>query len=138
MNTVLKIAPSVSFSGDAATRLKTVQVWAYFWKGFAYAKIGSVYYAGIINNVAGATVSNYVSHTAMIAESNRYFNQVLTTLGSITSTTDYNAVLSQLIPAFLQTGNGGVMTPAQWSHNINTMFARNIPATGSAPIVNPN
>lgn len=126
MNTVLATAPNVSFSGDAATKLKTIQAWAYFWKGFAYAKIGSIYYAGIIANTAGATNNNYVSHTAMIAESNRYFNLALTTLASITSTADYNTVLGQLIPAFLQTGNGGIMTPVQWSHNINTMLARNI------------
>ncbi len=126
MNAVLKTANSVKFSGDAVSRLKTIQAWAYWWKGFAYARLGSIYYAGLITDVPGGTNNMYVSHTALIAESNRCFNLAITTLASVTSIPDYTTVLTKLIPAFLQTGNGGVLTPAQWTHNINTMLARNI------------
>lgn len=126
MNTVLQTANTVSFGGDAATRLNTIKAWCYWWKGFAYSRIGSIYYAGLINNTAAATNSNYVAHDAIIAESNRYFNLAVTTLAAITNTTDYNTVLGQLIPVFLQSGNGGIPTPAVWTDNINTMLARNI------------
>lgn len=128
MNTVLQTASTVSFGGDAATRLNTIKAWCYWWKGYAYARIGSVYYAGLINNTAAATSANYVAHDAIVAESNRYFNLAATTLAAITNTTDYTTVLTQLIPAFLQTGNGGVPTVAMWTDNINTMLARNLMA----------
>jgi len=126
MNNVLSLAPGVSFGGDAPSRLKTIQAWAYFWKGFAYSRIGSLYYSGLINNTGNATTNTYVLHDAIIAESNRLLNLSATTLASISSTTDYTTVLTQLIPAFLQTGNGGVPSVTAFTHNINTLLARNI------------
>lgn len=126
MNNVLSIAPTISFGGDASSRLKTLQAWAYFWKGFAYFRIGSLYYAGLIENSANATNNVYVAHSAIISESNRLLNLAATTLGSITSTSDYTTVLSQLIPSFLQTGNGGVPSVTAYTYNINTLLARNI------------
>lgn len=126
MNQVLNIAQSVKFSGDAATRLNTITAWCYWWKAFAYAKIGSIYYAGIINNAINTTNGNYVTSAAMIAESNRYFELAKTTLTGITNTAEYTTVLNQLIPSFTLVGNGGVLTPAMWIDNINTMEARNL------------
>jgi hypothetical protein len=125
-NNLLDLVNTVSFSGDAATKKSTITAWAYWWKGFAYAKIGSLYYSGIINNVTSAINSNYVSHTAIIAESNRCFGVASSILAGISNTTDYNTVLGQLIPAFCQVDHGGVPTPTMWIHNINTMEARNL------------
>jgi hypothetical protein len=125
-NNLLDIVNTVSFSGDAATKKNTITAWAYWWKGFAYAKIGSLYYSGIINNVTSAINSNYVSHTAIIAESNRCFGVASSILAGISNTTDYNTVLGQLIPAFCLVDHGGVPTPTMWIHNINTMEARNL------------
>jgi len=51
-NSVLEIVEGVEFTGDAATKKATIQAWAYYWKGFAYARIGSIYYAGLIVNTA--------------------------------------------------------------------------------------
>ena len=39
-----------NYTGDAATKKNTLKAWAYWWKGWAYSRIGSLYYAGIINN----------------------------------------------------------------------------------------
>ncbi|HLI93831.1 MAG TPA: RagB/SusD family nutrient uptake outer membrane protein, partial [Puia sp.] len=59
-------------------------------------------------------------------------------LSGITSTGDYNTVLSQIIPKACQTGHGGVLTPTMWIHNINTLLARNIICNKLAPYVNGN
>ena len=137
-NNVLALADAVKFSGDAASRANTVKAWCYWWKGFAYASIGSMYYSGLINDKANATNSNYVLHDAIITQSNSYFNQAATTLGSITSVTDYQAALKAMIPAANQVGHGGVPTADMWKRNINTMLARNIIANKLAPFVNGN
>lgn len=129
-NSILKIAESTTFTGaGAATKKATVQAWAYWWKGYAYARIGSIYYAGLIQNATtteATTNGNYVTKEAIITESNTNFDKCATALASATSTTDYTAVLGQLLPSFVQKGKGGVLTTAMWLRNINTMKARNI------------
>jgi len=130
-NQILSLVDDIKFSGDAETKKNTIKAWAYWWKGFAYSKIGSTYYAGIINNAVGvgdisSTVSTYVTSAAMIAEANKNFDQASTLLNGITSTSDYSLVLGKLLPNFVQTGKGGVLTTAMWIRNINTMKARNL------------
>ena len=129
-NTVLDIASNTTFSGTgAATKKATVQAWAYWWKGYAYAHIGTLYYAGLIQNAttpSASTNGNYVTKEAIIAESNANFDKAAAALATATSTTDYNAVVAGLVPGFLQKGKGGILTTAMWLRNINTMKARNI------------
>lgn len=129
-NSVLDIVEHTTFSGSgAATKKATVQAWAYWWKGYAYARVGSIYYAGLIQNAittSASTNGNYVTKEAIIAESNANFDKATTALAAATATADYNTTLGKLIPAFLQLGKGGVLTAAMWTHNINTMKARNI------------
>ncbi len=137
-NQVLATVDKISFSGDATSKKNTVKAWCYWWKGYAYASIGSMYYAGLIEDQAGATNSNYVLHDAVITQSNNYLTLAATTLSSITSTSDYQSMLGQLIPAVNQVGLGGVPTVEVWKRNINTMLARNIIANKLAPFVNGN
>jgi hypothetical protein len=130
-NQVLSLVDAVKFTGDAATKKNTIKAWAYWWKGFAYSKIGSIYYAGIIDNTVGignssALVSTYVTSAAMITEANRNFDEASTLLSGITNTSDYSTVLGKLLPDFVQTGKGGILTPDMWIRNINTMKARNL------------
>ena len=129
-NSVLKITENTTFSGTgAATKKATVQAWAYWWKGYAYARIGSIYYAGIIQNSGtseATTNGNYVTKEAIITESNANFDKSAAALDLATSTSDYTTILGKLIPIFLQKGKGGVLTSAMWKRNINTMKARNI------------
>ncbi|MFT2612668.1 hypothetical protein, partial [Escherichia coli] len=50
-NTVLDLAGKTTFTGGttaAATKLATITAWCNFWKGYAYSRIGSIYYAGLI------------------------------------------------------------------------------------------
>ncbi len=129
-NTVLDIAANTTFTGaGAATKKATVQAWAYWWKGFAYAHIGTLYYAGLIQNAttpSATTNGNFVTKEAIITESNANFDKAAAALATATSTTDYNTVVAGLVPAFLQKGKGGVLSTAMWLRNINTMKARNI------------
>ena len=129
-NTILDLSGKTSYIGaDAATKKATVNAWAYWWKGYAYARIGSIYYAGIKQNATfsdQSTNGNYVSKESIIAESNTNFDACETALNSVTTTTVYTATLAKIIPAFLQKGKGGVFSVANWKRNINTMKARNI------------
>lgn len=125
-NQVLSLVDNISFSGDATTKKNTIKAWCYWWKGFAYAKIGSLYYAGIINSGVNIVVPNYVTSAAIIAESNKNLDAAAALLNGITNTTDYTTVMGSLLPNFVQTGHGAVPTPAMFIHNINTLKARNI------------
>ena len=125
-NNVLEVSKTTSFSGDEATKKATLEVWAYFWKGYAYSRIGSIYYAGIINNAATGTNANYVTKEKIIEEANVNFDKALTLLNGLTNSPEYTAFLGKLIPSSSKVGKGGVLTPDMWKRNINTLKARNI------------
>ena len=125
-NTILALVEGIKFSGNADVKKKTLQAWAYFWKGFAYARIGSIYYAGLINNKSNETTNTFVSKEKIIEESNANFDKAATLLGGLTAGGDYDVVLKKIIPDFCQGGKGGALSPAAWIRNINTMKARNI------------
>ncbi|HLZ85586.1 MAG TPA: RagB/SusD family nutrient uptake outer membrane protein, partial [Puia sp.] len=137
-NQVLVLIPTIKFSGDTTTKANTLKAWCYWWKGYAYASIGSMYYSGLLIDTYGKTTDHYVVKDSILARSDYYYNQAATLLGSITNTSDYSTILGQLIPAFCQVGNGGVLTPAMWIRNINTMLARNLLLNKLAPFVNGN
>lgn len=125
-NTVLEVVKNVKFGTNGETKTKVYQAWAYFWKGFAYAHLGSIYYAGLINNTPNTTNPNYVTKEQMIAESNANFDKAAALLGGLTVGGDYSAIVGNLIPSFCKVGKGGVIPPDAWIRNINTMKARNI------------
>jgi hypothetical protein len=129
-NKVLELADKTTFTGTgAATKKATIQAWAYWWKGYAYSRIGSTYYAGLIQNQptdAVATNGKYVTKEAIITEASSNFDKAVTALGAASSTADYTAILGKLIPTYLQKGKGGVLTIDMWKRSINTMKARNI------------
>jgi hypothetical protein len=125
-NNILEVAAKTPFTGDAATKLATLQAWAYWWKGFAYAHIGSIYYAGLIVNTPSQTNGVYVTKEAIINESNANLDKAAALLSKISNSATYSQILGKLIPDFCQVGNGGVLTTAEWIENINTLKARNI------------
>jgi len=129
-NSILELADKTTFTGTgAATKKATIQAWAYWWKGYAYSRIGSTYYAGLIQNATTAdatTNGKYVTKEAIIAEASSNFDKAVAALGAATSTADYTATLGKLIPAYLQKGKGGILTTDMWKRSINTMKARNI------------
>jgi hypothetical protein len=125
-NQVLTLVDNIPFSGDAATKKNTIKAWCYWWKGLAYSKLGSLYYAGLINDKVNGISSHYVNSAALIAESNKNLDAASAILSGISNAADYTTVMTKLIPSFVQAGNGSVPTPAMFVHNINSLKARNI------------
>ncbi len=137
-NFTLSLIDKVTYTGDEESKKNTLMAWAYWWKGFAYQQVGTMYYAGVIVDEYGVGSNVYVPHDEVLARSDYYFNLASTTLDAITSDADYKEVLGKLIPAHCQVDHGGVLTKAMWKRNINTMLARNILLNKLAPFVNGN
>ncbi len=129
-NKTLKQMDITQFTGDTATKKNTLRAWSYWWKGFAYAKLGSMYYAGLVVNTVDATKpgsSIYLSHSDIIKESNRNLEISKGLLNNIANTDgDYESYIGRLIPAFCQVGKGGVIDIPMFIRNINTLEARNL------------
>src|ERR1700733_4271514 len=89
-NTLLQALnnPALKLSGDAATKKQLLTAWAYYWKGYAYSKLGSMYIAGVIDDspdstAKGLTSSTYVAHDQVIAAANRNFDQAASIFSGI-------------------------------------------------------
>lgn len=138
-NTVLSLVDKITFTTEGDTRANTIKAWCYWWKGYAYASVGSMYYSGLIVNEAGVGSNKYLVKDSIIAESNAWFNKASEILKTgITNEADYTTVLGHLIPSYTQVGHGGILTKEMWVRNINTMLARNILVNKLAPFVNGN
>jgi hypothetical protein len=136
MNTVLQELPSVT--GISADKASTIKAWCYWWKGYAYAQLGTLYYAGLIENTANTINNHFLSHTAIIAQSDSLLKAAMTVIKGISNQGDYGAVMSELIPQQCQTGLGKPLSSAQWVRTINTLLARNILLNRLEPFVNGN
>ena len=134
-NLTLEHVDGIPLTTDKAN---TVKAWAYWWKGYAYAQLGTLYYAGLIEDQSNSIVNKFVNHAAIIDESNKNLNQALSILNGISSQGDYDAIIAQLIPSQNQVGLGQALSSAQWIRAINTMLARNILLNHLAPFVNGN
>lgn len=125
-NGILSVVDNTSFTGDAISKKNTIKAWAYFWKGYAYSNIASLYYAGLIKNDYVNSNNEYKSSTDMLAEATANYDKAITALNAVTSVSDYNTVIKYLIPTSCQAGKGQAPTTAMWIRNINTLKARNI------------
>lgn len=134
-NLTLEHLDAVPLSADKAA---TIRAWAYWWKGYAYAQLGTLYYAALIVDKSNTKVSKFSSQADIIGESNRNLNLALTSLQGIANQGDYSAIIAQLIPAQNQVGLGMPLSSAQWVRSINTMLARNILLNHLSPFVNGN
>jgi hypothetical protein len=126
MNVVLSKVDVAEFIGDADNKRRALRAWAYFWKGYAYSRIGSMYIAGIISDEATSTNPNYVTNTEILAAAASNFDKAEAELIAVTDQGPYAAVLGLLIPGYCQKGEGGIPAPDEWIRNINTLRARNI------------
>lgn len=121
----------VQFIEQAALKTKILKAWAYWWKGFSYSRIGSLYVAGIVTDIPNETNGDFVTHTDVINEATRNFDLAIALLQDIQTNHSsemavYDDFFKSLIPSFTNTGNGGVISPEEWVRNINTYKARNI------------
>ncbi len=125
-NAILANVDAITYSGDNPTKKNTLKAWAYWWKGYAYSRIGSVYYAGIINDGINTIINDYVSKEALIAEAGNNLDKATAALSAITVTADYTSLMKSLVPTVNQIGKGVVPTVDMWKRSINTLKARNI------------
>lgn len=123
-------SPALKIINDADLKKKVISAWAYWWKGFAYSRLGSMYVSGVITDEPGKTNSNYVLNTALIAEANKNFDLAIAELQGITDVSTYANFLQGFLPDFVDEygtkGNGSTLTPAAWIRNMNTYKARNL------------
>jgi len=136
-NSILASVDEITFSGDQTSKRNTLKAWAYWWKGWAYGRIGSIYYAGIITDIAGKTNGNYKSKEAIITESDANYDKASAALDAITTVADYTATMGRIIPSINQVGKGVVPTIAMFKRNISTMKARNILVNTKASLMTP-
>jgi len=126
MNILLNHVADATLTGDAATKQATLRAWAYWWKGYAYSRIGSMYVAGVITDEPNGTNGDFVTNQEVIDEAIKNFDKAITELNSISDTGPYSDLLATMIPGYCQQGKGGIPTPEQWVRNINTMKARSL------------
>ncbi|HEY9046804.1 MAG TPA: RagB/SusD family nutrient uptake outer membrane protein [Ohtaekwangia sp.] len=116
---------TVSFSGDAEVKQNTLKAWAYWWKGFMYSRIGSIYLGGLIVDEFGATNGNYIDRTLIIDEATSNFDKAAALLVNISSgNADYEGIMKAIIASF--NNNTAVVQPDMWIRAINSYKARNI------------
>jgi starch-binding outer membrane protein, SusD/RagB family len=126
-NILLENIDNIPFSGNADIKRKTLRAWAYWWKGYTYSRIGSMYIAGLINDIANTAGNTFVSSERMLQEGNLNFDKALSELNGIAdANADYLSVISAVIPDFTKVGRGGNITPSEFTRQINTYKARNL------------
>ena len=135
-NDVLALVDKVTYSGEEATKKNVFRAWCNFWKGYAYSQIGTLYYAGLKNNVSGELSNQFVSYKDIIAESNKFYKEAITNLTAATNAGAYSSTITALIPSVCQVGKGLAPDKDMWIRNINTLLARNILLNKLAPFVN--
>lgn len=125
-NILLSKLDATVFSGDATVKKNTLKAWAYWWKGYAYSRIGSMYTAGVITDVPNGTNGNFVVHDAIITEATKNLEKAASLLATLNAGGAYDEVLTKIMPGYIQQGKGQIPTPAMWIHNIKTLEARNL------------
>jgi hypothetical protein len=125
-NLLLEKVESASLSGDVASKKAAIRAWAYWWKGFAYSRIGSIYYAGLILNSSFETNGNYVSKEKIIEEASANLDKAVAAAKAAPSAAEFQNTWKAIIPAFFQLGTGGAMTAAELERNASSLKARNL------------
>jgi hypothetical protein len=126
-NVLLSKLDATAFSGDAATKKKVLQGWAYLWKGYAYSRIGSMYIAGVITDKPNATNGNFVSNTEMVKEGIKNLEAAKAIFSGMPENEGFTSIITSIIPAFMQTtAEFDAISPSAIVKNINTFAARTL------------
>jgi hypothetical protein len=120
--------PALQMSGDVTTKKALLTAWAYYWKGYAYSKLGSMYIAALIDDspdstAKGLTSNDYVVHDSVISAATRNFETAVSIFSGITEDADYDATFQQMVPSFNLPNQ--IITPAMWIRQIRSFEARN-------------
>lgn len=129
-NLLLDLVDNTEFEGNADLKKSVYRAWAYFWKGYAYSRIGSIYTAGLIISEPGVNNGDYVSSQDIIAEAKRNLDLAkaeLTAISGSINTITSDIIPSNLVPSpFRGKSFSATLTKESWIRNINTLLARNI------------
>ena len=108
----------------SATEKTVMKAFAYFWKGLAYSRVGSMYISGIITNASdGSTNGSYVTHDAIITEANKNFDQAIALLTPLSNTdATYTSTMKVINPPFCHYPTNAAM----WIREMYTYEARNL------------
>ena len=108
----------------SASEKTIMQAFAYFWKGLAYSRLGSMYLSGVINNnTDGTTSSLYVPHAALITEGNADFDKAIALLAPYSNTDAvYTSTMKVINPPFCIYPTNAAM----WIREMYTYEARNL------------
>ena len=108
-------SPDLTILANADQKMRGFRAWAYFWKGYAYSRIGLLYEQGLVTDEYGETTSEYSSSSQMLAESNRMLDL------AIENANGFDAVRESVVPDLFgvkPTGDG-------LRQAANTLKARN-------------
>lgn len=125
-NLLLEKVETATLTGDVASKKAAIRAWALWWKGFAYSRIGSTYYAGLILNSSFETNGNYVSKEKIMEEANATLDKAVVAAKSAPSAAEFVNTWKAIIPAFFQLGTGGAMNANELERNVNSLKARNL------------
>lgn len=129
-NLILSLVEETELSGDAELKRSVFKAWAYYWKGYAYSRIGSMYTAGLIIDEPGVNNGDYVSNMEVLAEAKINLDLAKAELEPITA--DIVPITSNIIPdhlipsPFRGSAPSSTLNKETWIRNINTLLARNI------------
>jgi len=130
VNFMKSVLGDVNFTGSAAEidiKRRAFLAWGYWWKGFAYSRIGSIFEEALIVDSYGFTNNNFLHYSAILAEATRNFEAAKAQLAGIPEQSEvFAGIMESLIPEYTRVGRGGVLTPQMFIRNINTYLARNI------------
>lgn len=130
VNFLLSVLDDVNFEGtegEINIKKKTLRAWAYWWKGFAYSRIGSIFKQAVIVDTYGQTTNEFKPYSEILAEAARNFEAAKVELNGISEDdVTYLTLMAKLIPSYTQVGKGGVLTPQMFVRNMNTYMARNV------------
>lgn len=127
-NLILEFAddPELVLTGNAATKKATLKAWGYWWKGFVYSRIGSIYIAGIKADKFNSTNGDFLTSAQMIEEAGKNFDLAAQELDKATDNASYEDMMTALIPSFTKFGHGLPPSQAMWKRHMNTYKARNL------------
>jgi hypothetical protein len=109
----------IEFIGDGEAKEQGYRALAHFWKGYAYARIGSMYEQGLVLDVFGATTGNYVPRADILAESNRQLDLAIASAAGLDAIPD-------AIPDLMTDEEVGKPNAASLAAAANTLKARNL------------
>ncbi|GAA4270845.1 RagB/SusD family nutrient uptake outer membrane protein [Aquimarina gracilis] len=129
-NHILNLVDDVEISTNPDLKKKALKAWAYFWKGYAYSRIGSMYTSGLIVSTPDVTNTDYVPRERMIEEATLNFDAAIEQINQIDG--NISGFMSSVIPdafaasSFRGNAPSAILTKEMWIRNINTLKARNI------------